>query len=233
MASLATECGLPAPVTPDGPGAAEAVRAAVAEVLETAGEAVSVGVPMAAEAVTVAGPRAVVPAARPGGAGAEAGADSGPGTVSALGEAGPAVRASGVDPGRDSASMPATAARQGHVGCGASQQPESGGAPPLAPPGELPAARFLRILADRVAVGAASVVAVLDPGCVVLGGEVGQAGGAVLAGLVEERLRRMSPRVTEVRASSLGGTAVLRGALLTARERAQDELFAPPERPGG
>ncbi|MFF5537720.1 ROK family transcriptional regulator [Streptomyces cinerochromogenes] len=93
--------------------------------------------------------------------------------------------------------------------------------------------RFLRALADRVAVGAASVVAVLDPGCVVLGGEVGQAGGAVLAKLVEERLRRMSPLVTEVRASSLGGTAVLRGALLTARDRAQDELFAPPERSGG
>ncbi|MFF8728701.1 ROK family transcriptional regulator [Streptomyces sp. NPDC015171] len=92
------------------------------------------------------------------------------------------------------------------------------------------ATRFLHTLADRIAVGVASVVAVLDPGCVVLGGEVGQAGGAVLAGLVEERLHRMSPLATEVRASSLGGTAVLRGALFTARERAQDELFAPPER---
>ncbi|MFG2605466.1 ROK family transcriptional regulator [Streptomyces sp. NPDC048514] len=93
-----------------------------------------------------------------------------------------------------------------------------------------PAHRFLHTLADRVAVGIASVVAVLDPGCVVLGGEVGRAGGAVLAGLVAERLRRMSPLPTEVRPSALGGTAVLRGALLTARERAQDELFAPPER---
>ncbi|MFF9025787.1 ROK family transcriptional regulator [Streptomyces eurythermus] len=90
--------------------------------------------------------------------------------------------------------------------------------------------RFLHALADRIAVGAASVAAVLDPGCVVLGGEVGRAGGAVLAGLVGERLRRMSPLPTEVRASGLGGTAVLRGALLTARERAQDELFGPPER---
>ncbi|CAL9319723.1 ROK family transcriptional regulator [Streptomyces sp. SudanB182_2057] len=90
--------------------------------------------------------------------------------------------------------------------------------------------RFLRTLADRIAVGAASVAAVLDPGCVVLGGEVGRAGGAVLAGLVGERLRRMSPLATEVRASGLGGAAVLRGALLTARERAQDELFGPPER---
>ncbi|MGW1806831.1 ROK family transcriptional regulator [Streptomyces sp. NPDC002078] len=90
--------------------------------------------------------------------------------------------------------------------------------------------RFLRALADRIAIGAASVVAVLDPGCVVLGGEAGQAGGTVLAGLVEERLRRMSPLLTEVRPSTLGGTAVLRGALLTARDRAQDELFAPQDR---
>ncbi|MES4892615.1 ROK family transcriptional regulator [Streptomyces sp. NPDC096012] len=104
-------------------------------------------------------------------------------------------------------------------------EPAPGAAEPAAPAG-----RFLYALADRVAVGVASVVAVLDPGCVVLGGEVGQAGGAVLAGLVAERLRRMSPLPTEVRPSVLGGTAVLRGALLTARERAQDELFAPPER---
>ncbi|MEU9212514.1 ROK family transcriptional regulator [Streptomyces sp. NPDC048415] len=89
------------------------------------------------------------------------------------------------------------------------------------------AARFLDALADRLAIGAASVIAVLDPGCVVLGGEVGQAGGAVLAALVEQRLRSMSPLPTEVRASTLGGGAVLRGALLTAREGAQEELFGP------
>ncbi|MEU7303524.1 ROK family protein [Streptomyces sp. NPDC007206] len=96
--------------------------------------------------------------------------------------------------------------------------------------GQRRAGAFLHALADRIAVGAASVVAVLDPGCVVLGGEVGQAGGPVLAGLVEDRLSRMSPLVTEVRASTLGGAAVLRGALLTARDRAQDDLFAPPDR---
>ncbi|MGW2636671.1 ROK family transcriptional regulator [Streptomyces sp. NPDC001348] len=90
------------------------------------------------------------------------------------------------------------------------------------------AARFLDALADRIAIGVASVVAVLDPGCVVLGGETGQAGGEALAARVAERIGRMSPLPTEVRASRLGGSAVLRGALLTARERAQDELFAPP-----
>ncbi|MFD3842160.1 ROK family transcriptional regulator [Streptomyces sp. NPDC058642] len=86
---------------------------------------------------------------------------------------------------------------------------------------------FLGALADRLAVGVSSVVAVLDPGCVVLGGEVGQAGGVELAARVERRVRRMSPLPTEVRPSVLGGGAVLRGALLTARERAQDDLFAP------
>ncbi|MFF9062288.1 ROK family transcriptional regulator [Streptomyces sp. NPDC014882] len=86
-------------------------------------------------------------------------------------------------------------------------------------------ARFLDALADRLAIGAASVVAVLDPGCVVLGGEVGLAGGETLAARVAQRLRRMAPLPTQVRPSPLGGAAVLRGALLTARESAQEELF--------
>ncbi|MGV9277092.1 ROK family transcriptional regulator [Streptomyces griseosporeus] len=89
---------------------------------------------------------------------------------------------------------------------------------------------FLDALADRIAIGAASVVAVLDPGCVVLGGEVGRSGGDALARRVEERLRRLSPLPTEIRPSALGGAAVLRGALLTARDQAQEELFATGER---
>ncbi|MFD4612081.1 ROK family transcriptional regulator [Streptomyces sp. NPDC058440] len=96
--------------------------------------------------------------------------------------------------------------------------------------GSAAASRFLDALADRVVLGVASVVAVLDPGCVVLGGEIGQAGGDVLAARVAERVARMSPLPTEVRAGTLGGRAVLRGALVTARDRAQDDLFAPPER---
>ncbi|MEV0243243.1 ROK family transcriptional regulator [Streptomyces sp. NPDC050674] len=96
--------------------------------------------------------------------------------------------------------------------------------------GSAPAARFLDVLADRVAVGVASVVAILDPGCVVLGGEVGQAGGDELAARVQDRIARMTPLPTEVRATTLGGGAVLRGALLSARDQAQEELFAPGER---
>ncbi|GED88156.1 ROK family transcriptional regulator [Streptomyces sp. 6-11-2] len=104
------------------------------------------------------------------------------------------------------------------------------GAPVSAAEDSAAASRFLDALADRVALGVASVVAVLDPGCVVLGGEIGQAGGEMLAARVAERVARMSPLRTEVRAGALGGRAVLRGALATARDRAQDDLFAPPER---
>ncbi|MFJ6073256.1 ROK family transcriptional regulator [Streptomyces sp. NPDC093065] len=97
--------------------------------------------------------------------------------------------------------------------------------------GKDPAAdRFLDALADRVVLGAAAVVSVLDPGCLVLAGEIGRAGADALADRVQHRLGRMSPLATEVRPSTLGGGAVLRGALLTARDRAQDDLFAPPER---
>ncbi|MFE1800545.1 ROK family transcriptional regulator [Streptomyces sp. NPDC059517] len=106
----------------------------------------------------------------------------------------------------------------------------SGGGPRSSPRPFGGASGFLDELADRVALGAASVIAVLDPGCVVLSGEIGRAGGEVLAARVRERLARMTPLPTEVRAGALGGGAVLRGALLVARDGAQDELFAPPER---
>ncbi|WP_435971146.1 ROK family transcriptional regulator [Streptomyces sp. Qhu_M48] len=84
---------------------------------------------------------------------------------------------------------------------------------------------FLDDLARRLAVGAAAVVSVLDPGCLVLAGETGHQGGAELAARVETELAALSPLATEVRATTLGDTAVLRGALLRARDAAQDELF--------
>jgi predicted NBD/HSP70 family sugar kinase len=84
---------------------------------------------------------------------------------------------------------------------------------------------FLAELADRVALAAAAVAAVLDPGCVVLGGEIGRAGGAELAGAVQDRLRQISPLRTEVRAGTVEGSPVLGGALLTALDTARAELF--------
>ncbi len=88
-------------------------------------------------------------------------------------------------------------------------------------------AAFLDALAARIALGVAAVCAVLDPGCVVLGGEVGSGGGEELAGRVAGHLARLSPLRTDVRAGALGGRAVLRGAVLAARDAAQNELFPP------
>ncbi|MDJ0380954.1 ROK family transcriptional regulator [Streptomyces sp. G-G2] len=87
---------------------------------------------------------------------------------------------------------------------------------------------FLDAFAERLALGAAAVTAVLDPGCVVLGGELGRAGGPALAARVAARLATLTPVPTEVRATTLGDPAVLEGARLAARESAQDALFGAP-----
>ncbi|MFM9708548.1 ROK family transcriptional regulator [Streptomyces galilaeus] len=127
------------------------------------------------------------------------------------------AREHGFGPAREP--VPGEPEAAGLVRAAVAQADASGGA------ADSTSGRFLDALADRLAIGAASVVAVLDPGCVVLGGEVGQAGGEALATRVAVRLRRMAPLPTQVRPSLLGGAAVLRGALLTARESAQEELF--------
>ncbi|MEV6104967.1 ROK family transcriptional regulator [Streptomyces sp. NPDC051940] len=90
-----------------------------------------------------------------------------------------------------------------------------------------PDGQFLAEYAERIAIGAAAATAILDPGCVVLGGELGRAGGPPLAARVADRLATLSPLRTEVRAADFGGTGVLRGALLAAREAAQEALFPP------
>ncbi|WP_329180839.1 ROK family transcriptional regulator [Streptomyces sp. NBC_01477] len=86
---------------------------------------------------------------------------------------------------------------------------------------------FLDELAARIAVGAASVCAVLDPGRVVLAGEVGAAGGPDLADRVAARLARLSPLRTEVRPTAVSGGPILRGAVMTALDSAQNALFTP------
>lgn len=86
---------------------------------------------------------------------------------------------------------------------------------------------FLEALAGRIAVGAAAVASVLDPGCVVLGGEVGRAGGQVLADRVARRLAGLSPLATEVLCGTVEGSPVLGGGLVTALDAARRELFSP------
>ncbi|MFE4605315.1 ROK family transcriptional regulator [Kitasatospora indigofera] len=89
-------------------------------------------------------------------------------------------------------------------------------------------APFLDAFAGRVAVGAAAICVVLDPGCVVLGGEVGRAGGAELAGRVARKLAELSPLRTEVRVGAVGGGGVLGGAVLLACDAARRDLFGGP-----
>ena len=88
------------------------------------------------------------------------------------------------------------------------------------------AAAFLDELAHRVALGATAVCAVLDPGLVVLGGEVGLAGGQALADRVSAEVRRMCPVQPHVVPTAVSSEPVLRGALITAVDQARADLLA-------
>ncbi|GAA1075647.1 ROK family transcriptional regulator [Nocardiopsis metallicus] len=85
---------------------------------------------------------------------------------------------------------------------------------------------FLDAFADRLARGVAAVSVIIDPGLVVLGGDVAKAGGAKLAERVQAATARIAPNVTEVALGSVEGSPVVRGALLHALEHARDEVFS-------
>jgi len=88
------------------------------------------------------------------------------------------------------------------------------------------AAAFLDDLAQRVAVGVASVCVVLDPGLVVLGGEVGRAGGTALASRVAAAVAAIWPSHPRVVPTGVPGEPVLRGAMLAAVDQARAALLA-------
>ncbi|MGD0062357.1 MAG: ROK family transcriptional regulator [Streptosporangiaceae bacterium] len=85
---------------------------------------------------------------------------------------------------------------------------------------------FLDELAHRVAVGVASVCAVLDPGLVVLGGDVGQAGGTALADRVAAGVASIFPARPRVVPTGVPDEPVLRGAMLAAVAQARAALLA-------
>jgi predicted NBD/HSP70 family sugar kinase len=87
-------------------------------------------------------------------------------------------------------------------------------------------AEFLDELASRVATGVAAISVVLDPGLVVLGGEVGLAGGEALASRVAVEVGRICPARPRVVPTGVSGSPVLRGAILAAVDRARTELLA-------
>lgn len=98
--------------------------------------------------------------------------------------------------------------------------------------GSAPAGAFLDDLARRVAVGVASVCVVLDPGLVVLGGEVGQAGGTALAARVAACVAAIWPSHPRVVPTGVPGEPVLRGAMLAAVDQARTALLASVADPG-
>ncbi|GIH98661.1 ROK family transcriptional regulator [Planobispora takensis] len=85
---------------------------------------------------------------------------------------------------------------------------------------------FLDELAGRLAVGVAAVAVVLDPELIVLGGDVGRAGAEALATRVEEAVARVCPSQPRVVTTEVEGDPVLHGALVSALQRAREEVFS-------
>jgi len=92
--------------------------------------------------------------------------------------------------------------------------------------GAYAATAFLTALADRIAVGLAAVVAVLDPPLVVLGGDLGQAGGTALADAVAVAMRRVAPLETTIAPTSIDDDAVLLGGLEAGLAAVREALIA-------
>ena len=110
--------------------------------------------------------------------------------------------------------------------------PESAVALALTTPGS--GDQLLQLLGERVALGLASIVAVMDPALIVLGGGVLSTGGERLAGIVRSELTDLTVVRPDVELSTVSDPPVLTGALHTAlaatREHVFDTLSAPPTR---
>jgi predicted NBD/HSP70 family sugar kinase len=85
---------------------------------------------------------------------------------------------------------------------------------------------YLDTVAHRLALGVAAVSVVIDPGLVILSGDVGTPGGAELAARVEKAAARMCPTGPRVVTTGVTGNPVLRGALVAALDRAREEVFS-------
>jgi predicted NBD/HSP70 family sugar kinase len=87
--------------------------------------------------------------------------------------------------------------------------------------------RVTEIVAQRIALAVAAVVPVLDPELVILGGGIGRNGDLLLEPFDRE-FRALSPFRPRVEVASLGEDAELTGAVASALEAAQDQLFSRP-----
>jgi predicted NBD/HSP70 family sugar kinase len=90
---------------------------------------------------------------------------------------------------------------------------------------DAPQQRFADELAARIAMGVLGLVAVVDPGLVVLAGDVGLAGDEAVAGLVAGKLATLDATPTQVSPSTLTEQPIVSGAVLTALGIAHDDIF--------
>jgi predicted NBD/HSP70 family sugar kinase len=87
------------------------------------------------------------------------------------------------------------------------------------------AGEFFTQLADRVSVGLAAVIAVLDPSLVVLAGQVAQAGGETLLAAVNSAILRAAPLESTIAVTTIDDDAVLLGALDAGLTAVRDALI--------
>ncbi|GGL02949.1 ROK family transcriptional regulator [Mangrovihabitans endophyticus] len=88
------------------------------------------------------------------------------------------------------------------------------------------AADFFAALADRISIGLAAVIAVLDPSLVVLAGPVGRAGGDALLAALDSAMVRLAPLESAIAVSRVEGDAVLLGALDAGLSTVREALIA-------
>ncbi|MEU0554256.1 ROK family transcriptional regulator [Dactylosporangium sp. NPDC006015] len=91
---------------------------------------------------------------------------------------------------------------------------------------------LLRELAGRIVIGLAAVVAVLDPQLVVLGGEIGRAGGPALGEAVAKAMSRAAPLSTDIAVSTVEDDAPLLGAADAALSAVRRRLIESLRTPG-
>lgn len=91
--------------------------------------------------------------------------------------------------------------------------------------GDAIAQRVVQIEAERIALAIASIVPVIDPELVILGGGIGR-NAELLLEPIERELRAMSPFAPRVEISPLGADAVVDGAVWMALQAAQERLFS-------
>jgi predicted NBD/HSP70 family sugar kinase len=80
-------------------------------------------------------------------------------------------------------------------------------------------------LARRVALGVGGLSAVLDPALVILAGEVGRAGGEVLARRVELAVARIAPAAPRIATTGVPTDPVLHGVLLSGLDAVRDDVL--------